>query len=156
MEILFGENAEVVGEKMAVFGSFHGVYVPLLDSESQNYTGLVGDAYAYEGAKKLSALFHDYIYAFIANGDPNGGGRTAWAAWQTQAEENILFLDADRTTARAFMGKKAFSYESVLQSIDADDSVTSEQKQALLAQVMSGRWFSQGLDVKYGNLCEFD
>ncbi len=156
MEILFGEDAAVVGEKMAVFGSFHGVFVPLLDTDSQNYTGLVGDAYASEGAKQLSALFQDYIYAFIANGDPNGEGLTAWAAWQPQAQENILFLDADGTTARAFMGKKAFSYESVLESIDADDSVTAEQKQALLAQVMSGRWFSKALDEKYGNLSEFD
>lgn len=155
MEILFGEDAAVVGEKMAVFGAFHGVFVPLLDTDSQNYTGLVGDAYSLAGAKKLSALFQDYIYAFMLNGDPNGEGRTAWTAWQPGAEESILFLDADKTTASATMGKKAFTYDSVLDSIDADDSVTSEQKAALLKNVMNGRWFSKGLDEKYGNLSEF-
>lgn len=71
MEILFGKDKSVVGNKMGAFGSFYGVFVPLLDTDSQNYVGLVGDAYSSEGAKHLSALFQDYLYAFMATGNPN-------------------------------------------------------------------------------------
>lgn len=71
MEINYGEDAEVVGEAMAKLGSFHGVFVPLLDTDNQKYAALVGDAYTSEGAIELSKRFQSYIYQFIKNGDPN-------------------------------------------------------------------------------------
>lgn len=156
MEILFGENADAVSEEMAKLGSFHGVFVPLLDTDSQNYAGLVTDSYTSKGAKQLSAMFQKYLYAFISNGEPNGEDLPEWTAWEKGADENILFLDADKETATAEMGKKDFDYAQVLEAIKKDDSITEDQKKTLLSKVMNGRWFSYLLDKEYGNLSAFD
>ncbi|WP_347339095.1 carboxylesterase family protein [Enterococcus larvae] len=156
MEILFGENADAVSEEMAKLGSFHGVFVPLLDTDSQNYAGLVTDSYESDGAKELSVMFQNYLFEFISNGDPNGVDLTEWTEWKKDAEKNILFLDADKSTAAAEMGKKEFDYEQVIEAIKKDDSITDEQKKILLAEVMNGRWFSHTLDEEFGNLSTFD
>lgn len=156
MEILYGEDASVVGSPMDVLGSFHGVFVPLLDTNSQNYAALVGDAYGTDGAKELSKMFQQYMYEFIKNGNPNGGDLTEWSEWSADSESNLLFLDADQTKASAEMGKKEFNYNDVLAAIEKDTTITEEQKKDLLSKVMNGRWFSLKLDEKYGNVTEFD
>ncbi|WP_346243851.1 carboxylesterase family protein [Shouchella clausii] len=156
MEIQFGEEADVVGEDMAKLGSFHGVFVPLFDTDSQNYTSLVGDAYESDGAKELSALFQDYLFEFMSSGDPNGNDLTEWTEWSKDAEKNILFLNADSSTAAAEMGSKDYSYTDILAAIEKDDTITDEQKTELLTKVLNGRWFSYELDKKYDNLSDFD
>lgn len=156
MEILFGENPEAVSEEMAKLGSFHGVFVPLLDTDSQNYAGLVTDSYESDGAKELSVMFQNYLFAFISNGDPNESELPEWTEWKPDAEENLLFLDADKETATAEMGKKTFDYGQVLDAMKEDTSITEAQKKDLLSKVMNGRWFSYELDKTYGNLSAFD
>lgn len=156
MEILFGENPEYISEEMAKIGSFHGVFVPLLDTDSKSYAELVTDSYESQGAKELSVMFQNYIYEFISSGNPNGENLTEWTEWQKDADENILFLDADDSVAIAKMGKKEFDYASVLAAIENDSSIIEEQKADLLSEVMNGRWFSYELDKKYHNLSEYD
>lgn len=156
MEILFGENPDYISEEMAKIGSFHGVFVPLLDTDSESYAELVTDSYESRGAKELSVMFQNYIYEFISSGNPNGENLTEWTEWQKDADENILFLDADDSVAIAKMGKKEFDYASVLAAIENDRSITEEQKADLLSEVMNGRWFSYELDKKYHNLSEYD
>lgn len=156
MEILFGENPDYISEEMAKIGSFHGVFVPLLDTDSESYAELVTDSYESQGAKELSVMFQNYIYEFISSGNPNGENLTEWTEWQKDADENILFLDADDSVAIAKMGKKEFDYTSVLAAIENDRSITEEQKADLLSEVMNGRWFSYELDKKYHNLSEYD
>lgn len=156
MEILFGENPDYISEEMAKIGSFHGVFVPLLDTDSESYAELVTDSYESQGAKELSVMFQNYIYEFISSGTPNGENLTEWTEWQKDADENILFLDADDSVAIAKMGKKEFDYTSVLAAIENDRSITEEQKADLLSEVMNGRWFSYELDKKYHNLSEYD
>lgn len=156
MEILFGENPDYISEEMAKIGSFHGVFVPLLDTDSESYAELVTDSYESQGAKELSVMFQNYIYEFISSGNPNGENLTEWTEWQKDADENILFLDADDSVATAKMGKKEFDYASVLAAIENDSSITEEQKADLLSEVMNGRWFSYELDKKYHNLSEYD
>lgn len=156
MEILFGENPDYISEEMAKIGSFHGVFVPLLDTDSESYAELVTDSYESQGAKELSVMFQNYIYEFISSGNPNGENLTEWTEWQKDADENILFLDADDSVAIAKMGKKEFDYASVLAAIENDRSITEEQKADLLSEVMNGRWFSYELDKKYHNLSEYD
>lgn len=156
MEILFGENPDYISEEMAKIGSFHGVFVPLLDTDSESYAELVTDSYESQGAKELSVMFQNYIYEFISSGNPNGENLTEWTEWQKDADENILFLDADDSVAIAKMGKKEFDYASVLAAIENDRSITEEQKADLLSEVMNGRWFSYELDKKYYNLSEYD
>lgn len=156
MEILFGENPDYISEEMTKIGSFHGVFVPLLDTDSESYAELVTDSYESQGAKELSVMFQNYIYEFISSGNPNGENLTEWTEWQKDADENILFLDADDSVAIAKMGKKEFDYASVLAAIENDRSITEEQKADLLSEVMNGRWFSYELDKKYHNLSEYD
>lgn len=156
MEILFGENPDYISEEMAKIGSFHGVFVPLLDTDSESYAELVTDSYESQGAKELNVMFQNYIYEFISSGNPNGENLTEWTEWQKDADENILFLDADDSVAIAKMGKKGFDYASVLAAIENDRSITEEQKADLLSEVMNGRWFSYELDKKYHNLSEYN
>ena len=154
MEINFGENADVVGEAMAKFGSFHGVFVPLLDTDNQNYAALVGEAYTSEGAIELSEWFQTYIYQFIKNGDPNSDTLPEWTEW-TEENRDILFMNADQSNATAEIGQNNFTYEDVLNAIDEDTTISQEEKEALLTQVLNGRWFSGRLDEKYGNTANF-
>ena len=54
------------------------------------------------------------------------------------------------------MGAKDFTYQTVLEEIASDSSISQERKEVLLSQVLNGRWFSRGLDEKYGNLSDFE
>ncbi|KXT85663.1 Carboxylesterase, type B [Streptococcus sp. DD11] len=155
-EIRFGEDAAVVGSPMSTFGSYHGVFVPLLDRDNQNYQQLVGQAYASKGAQELSQLFQDYLYQFISTGNPNGKNLPRWQEWTAAGEAPTLYLDATKEQASAQMGKKDYNYTDVLEQIAADTSISQERKEQLLTQVLNGRWFSYGLDEKYGNLSDFD
>ena len=155
-EVKFGENEQVVGQPMATFGSFHGVFVPLFDQNNENYKTLVGKAYESKGAKVLSKVFQDYIYQFISNGNPNGKGLPEWKAWTQNSQQNTLYLDADQEKVSAQMGAKDFTYQTVLEEIASDSSISQERKDVLLSQVLNGRWFSRGLDEKYGNLSDFE
>lgn len=148
-EILYGSNAEVVGEEMAKLGAFHGIFVPMLDTENVNYQSIIGDNFETDGAKELTNLFQNYIYQFISTGDPNGTDLPEWKEWTPDSAENMLFLDATEAEASATMGEMGYTYDSVLEAIEADDTITPEQKQALLAEVLNGRWFSAGLDAKF-------
>ena len=155
-EVKFGENEQVVGQPMATFGSFHGVFVPLFDQNNENYKTLVGKAYESKGAKELSKVFQDYIYQFISNGNPNGKGLPEWKAWTQDSQQNTLFLNADKAKASAQMGAKDYTYETVLEEIASDSSISQERKGVLISQVLNGRWFSRGLDEKYGHLSDFE
>lgn len=155
-EVKFGKDVAVVGSPMSIFGSYHGVFVPLFDRDNQNYQQLVGQAYESKGAQELSNMFQDYIYQFILDGDPNGQNLPDWKPWTKDEAESTLYLDATKDQASAQMGKKDYSYADVLAEIEADTSISQERKESLLSQVLNGRWFSYRLDEKYGNLSEFD
>lgn len=154
-EVQFGETADVVGNQMATFGAFHGVFVPLFDKDSQNYAALVGEAYQSQGAQDLADKFQDYLFNFISTGNPNGSGLSQWDAWSAD-QANLLSMDASKEQAVFEMVKKSFTYEDVLKQIQEDQTIGQEQKEALLSQVLNGRWFSYGLDQAYGNLSTFD
>lgn len=155
MEILFGQDETVVGKEMGVFGSFHGVFVPLLDTDSKNYEGLVGNAYNSKGAKELASVFQNYVYEFM--NDDIGGSTTPteWKEWQVNSKENILFLDADKEKASATMGSKEFDYNQVLDDMAKDETLSTEKKEELSKNILNGRWFSYELDKKNNNLSNF-
>lgn len=154
-EVQFGENPDVVGQQMATFGSFHGVFVPLFDKDNQNYSTLVGDGYSSNGVKDLSDKFQDYIFNFISAGNPNGKGLVDWQAWST-GKNSIFSMDASKDEAIFKMVSKDFDYDTVLKEIESDSTVNAEQKQSLILEVLNGRWFSHKLDDKYNNLSTFD
>ncbi|MGI6154929.1 MAG: carboxylesterase family protein [Enterococcus lemanii] len=155
MEIAFGANEKNIDKVMKNFGSFHGVFVPLLDSNNKNYEQFVGTSYESEGAKKMQAAFQDYLYSFIKTGNPNQEELPEWTPWTLNGARENLYLDADKTSFSAVMQEKGYSYEEILNNIEEDQSIPEEQKEYLVKNVLNGRWFSYGLDEKYNNLTEF-
>src|SRR5699024_12368362 len=141
---------------MTIFGSFHGVFVPLLDTNNKNYDGLVGDAYESKGAADLAVVFQDYLYQFINDDIGNNSQSVEWQEWQADSKENILFLDADKEKAIVKMGNKEYNYTDELEEMEADTSLSSETKEELVKNVLNGRWFSHELDKEYDNLSYFD
>jgi para-nitrobenzyl esterase len=154
LEINFGKDAYVAGKELATFGAFHGVFVPLLAPDNQNYATLVGDGYKTEGAKDLSRVFRSYIGNFLKTGNPNGQGLNSWKPWTNSNEmdgQSFMILDANRFKALAYMSNKPYTYESVLNAMDQDHSISAESKQNIISKVLNGRWFSKRLDQKYSN-----
>ena len=43
------------------------------------------------------------------------------------------------------------SYDQILDQMDQDDSISSEDKQMIISSVLNGRWFSSALDARYNN-----
>lgn len=151
-EIGFGDQGS---SEIPIFGSFHGVFVPMLDKDNQNYQQIIGQVYQTEGAEALSSIFQDYIYQFISTGDPNGKDLPQWQEWQSEGKA-VLHMNAKDKAAQVQMIENGESYEDILQQIEDDVTISQERKSQLIAQVLNGRWFSYGLDEKYGNLSEFD
>lgn len=155
MEIKFGENSDIVGDDMALFGAFHGVFVPLFDSDSQNYIEFTGeDAYSSKGAHELSTIFKKYIYNFIRTGTPNSNELVEWRNWSAQNNDegkSLLYMDADKNKAIISMGGKMFTYQDVLNEMDKDHTISQHVKEEIISEVLNGRWFSTELDKKYGN-----
>ncbi len=154
LEIEFGQDANSVGSKMALFGAFHGVFLPLLDANSQNYDGIIGNAYKTQGAKQLSMTLKKYLNNFIHSGDPNGTNLVYWNNWtadHSKANNTYLYMNADKVKAIAYMGGKNFTYSDVLNEMDNDQSINQESKNIIISEVLNGRWFSAELDQRYKN-----
>ena len=154
VEIEFGQDTNSVGSQMALFGAFHGVFLPLLDANSQNYDGFIGNAYKTQGAKQLSMTFKKYLNNFIHSGDPNGTNLVYWNNWtadHSKANNAYLYMNADKVKAIAYMGGKKFTYSDVLNEMDVDQSINQETKNIIISEVLNGRWFSAELDQRYKN-----
>lgn len=154
MEIKFGEDKETVGLPMAVYGAFHGVFVPLMDTGTQNYNWLIGDAYKNEGAKQLSSIYKKYLSNFVRTGNPNGDNLIHWNNWTSDNNKTnnaFLYMNADEVKAIVYMGGKNFTYDDVLNEMNNDKSIKSEAKKIIISEVLNGRWFSAKLDQRYKN-----
>lgn len=148
LQINFGNDPKVVGNKMAMLGAFHGVFVPLLDPSSQSYNALVGDAYQSNGAKELSTNFQNYIYDFMT-------GNRMWTPYSKDTRK-VLNIDATKDKTQATLKTTAFTDNDILNEMSNDDTITANKKEYLIKHVMNGRWFSHQLDEKYNNLSDFD
>ena len=43
------------------------------------------------------------------------------------------------------------SYAKIMDMMDADKSISDEDKATMIRTVLNGRWFSSALDERYGN-----
>lgn len=148
--ISYGENKDVVGD-MANLGAFHGVFVPLLDSDNATYQAMFAEPYTFNGIKDLGKQFRSYIANFIKTGDPNGEGLVTWEQWAKDAAGQTLVLDADKEKATISMQDRTISYDDVLKQIEADTTISQEAKDTIVKQVLNGRWFSAQLDEHFNN-----
>ena len=62
-----------------------------------------------------------------------------------------LLLDADLNKAIITMSHERTSYESILNEIENDHSITDEDKNTIVKEVLNGRWFSSRLDSYFNN-----
>ena len=102
---------------------------------------------------EMSPIYLGYLYNFLRTGDPNGEGLPVWDAWTDDPDApNAIFFDGvSGEHGVVEMANRRISYEDVLAQMDADDTITPEQKEAIISQSLNGRWFSQRLDEYYGN-----
>ena len=153
VDIDFGTDPEIVGEaQAALVGSSHGIFIPFLSGIAAGSAAGDGSAYEYEGPKELTEIFQSYISNFLWTGDPNGEGLTTWEAWTDASEgPSQLLLDADKDHAIVEQSTERASYDEILDRMEADDSIPDEAKTEIISTVLNGRWFSQGLDERFGN-----
>lgn len=140
-----GETSEV---KIGSFGSFHGIFVPMLSS-TNNYTALIPDTFDKEGYQAMGKAFCAYLRNFLMTGNPNGDGLAEWSAWDSSKKESMVF-DATETEAVIGMKDAHTSYDEILAAMDADTSVPDELKELVATNDMAGRWFSAANDAHYG------
>ncbi|MFC0475284.1 carboxylesterase family protein [Robertmurraya beringensis] len=149
VEMPFGEELTKTTD-MSLFGSFHGVFVPLLDSNNKTYLSMMKESYSLEGAKELSSQFKEYLANFLHKGTPNGKKLTEWNPW-TKKKPASLILTANETNAIAKMSRVSTNKIDVIDEIEKDTSISSEAKKKIISEVLNGRWFSAELDEYYGN-----
>ena len=146
----FGHSNEVVGEAYATRnGALHGIFLPFMSD--QTYPFAKSDAFKTAGAKELSKAFLASLAAFMRTGNPNTEllGST-WQKWNPSYRPELVF-DANRVQPRIYSVNSRVSYEGILAEMDNDKTISQESKDYIIHNVLNGRWFSAGLDAKYGN-----
>jgi para-nitrobenzyl esterase len=136
--------------KIDSLGSFHGIFVPMLNS-AHSY----GSFYDFDkdGYKNMSVLFNQYLKSFIYTGNPNGDEtETEWTPW-TLDEKNTMVFDADETTkeATAVIEDVYKTNADIIAEMDADTTLPNDVKEGVIQNILNGRWFSADLDAHYGN-----
>lgn len=131
------------------YGSFHGVFVPMLAREN-NYAPMMPGTFDTPAYVDMAEVFNGYLKNFLYTGDPNGTGLSVWQAWEP---ETHLSLVLDGMDDRALVDCRAVteSYQGIMDEMDADTSISADVKEKVIAHVMNGRWFSDALDDRYGN-----
>lgn len=144
MRMSFGDDPAVVGEQMGFLGAYHGVFTGLLDRYQNPYNG----AYKTPGATQLSSVFQQYLANFI-HGLPLNVPyhQRLWRSYNLSRQ--TLQLTANQQTASSWMAGKHYNYQSVLREIVRDKTLTPQEKDYLLKNVLNNRWFSQPLDQAY-------
>ena len=149
----WGNNSDVVGEEMAKFvGAYHGVFLPFLTDTVTGFGASYPEAFNNEGAKDLSNKFTKYISNFLWNDNPNGEDLVEWNSWTSSSDgPTQLLLDADLNKAIITISHERTSYESILNEIENNHSITDEDKNTIVKEVLNGRWFSSRLDSYFNN-----
>ena len=149
----WGTDTAIVGEEMGrLYGAYHGVWMPFLTREMTGMSSRFSDSFQGAGAQKLADAFTRYIANFMWTGNPNSAGLVTWNPWTAGGNEpDQLLLNADQNAAIITMSKEQTNYDTVLKAIETDTTVSHEEKNTLIRQVLSGRWFSRKLDQHFGN-----
>lgn len=134
------------------FGAYHGVLIALMEPTA-GMRSVFTECFESEGGIQICKIWNEYVKHFMdsKDGSPNGGELTAWEQYDP-ANEQYMVLDATKEEATAQMEDVLISsYQQVFAEINVDMTVSESAKQAVIAHVMNGRWFSAELDAYYGN-----
>ena len=150
--IRWGDNPEVVGDEMAaIFGSYHCITTQMMVHAPSSVLSAYPDQYNSAGFQDMSMMMNNYYKNFLWTGDPNGENLTQWDAWTSLDGTTQLIVDADQEKATAVMSEDHISYDQIFEMMDADTTLSEEDKAEVISSVLSGRWFSDPLDAKYNN-----
>ena len=129
------------GTEIPLLGSFHGVFLPML-STSNAYTAWADFSGA--GFEEMAGQFCAYLKNFLASGDPNGKkllfGKAKWQPW-CESAPLVLSLDASADAALVRCQEVRTSAAEVHAALDADGTLSPAIKQAVLENVLQGRFF---------------
>lgn len=133
--------------KMPLLQSFHGVFVPFLDTNNQNYQAFVGKTYQTAGAQELATIFQQYLYQYLQTGKPGKNSYTnvTWDAVTQKQQPEVLSLSANQTQATTVMRQATETPAEILNEMKKDPTLKPSIKDKLVKNVLNGRWFSQPL-----------
>ena len=138
-QIEYGSSASKT--QIPLLGSFQGIALPML-SGSNPYFGWADLSGA--GYQAMAEQLRAYLKNFITSGDPNGkkllSGSTRWQRW-TPDSPALLVLDADADHATAQCTAQTETKESLLAAMEADSTLSPALKQAVIQNVLKGRFF---------------
>jgi len=113
------------------FGSFHGLPLALLSSESA-YSACADLSLA--GAQALSSQLKQTLSDFMHSGTPG------WNAWTAQ-DRTALYFDADSETVSITLSTYSDTKESIRAEMEADSSISSSEKETMEHLYFSGFYF---------------
>ena len=150
--IHWGDNPEICGEEYTtIYGAYHCMSTPLMTRIPANASAQYPELFSSASFLNASAMLNSYYKNFLWTGNPNGNDLPQWNSWTTPDGESQLIVDADDEHAWAEMSTEHTSYDQILDQMDQDDSINSEDKQMIISSVLNGRWFSSALDARYNN-----
>lgn len=150
--IRWGDNPAITGEEYAtIYGSYHCMTTPLMTGIVVNASSGYPELYASQSRKNVTALLNAYYKNFFYTGDPNGEGLPQWDKWTKLDGTTQLIVDATDEKATGVMMGEHTSYAKIMDMMDADKSISDEQKTQMIRTVLNSRWFSTALDERYEN-----
>lgn len=153
MTIAYGNNPELVGPETAFLsGSVHGIWIPFVTGYATSTTASYPKgSFDNPGALDLTRKVQQYIGNFMWDGNPNGQGLPTWNQWtSTKTGPSNLVVNADGEKANIQMTDTRFSYDEVFKEMEADKTVDKKDKEAIIHNVLNGRWWSKPLDQHFG------
>lgn len=154
MKIAYGNNPKLVGEKTAfISGSIHGIWIPFATGiPTATTAGYPAGSFDNPGALALTEQIQDYLGNFMRTGNPNGKGLVTWKKWTSATEgPSQLYVNSDGTKVDIHQEYGRTTYQSILDEIVGDTSIKENAKEEIIKHVLSGRWFSKGLDAFFHN-----
>lgn len=129
------------GTEIPLLGSFHGIFLPML-STSNAYTAWADFSQA--GFAEMAGQFRRSLRNFLTSGDPNGktlvSGAPRWQPW-SQSAPLVLSLDATADAALVRCQEVHTGAAEVRAALDADGILSPALKQAVIENVLQGRFF---------------
>ncbi|WP_322150620.1 carboxylesterase family protein [Paratractidigestivibacter sp.] len=146
-QVNYGGDDSAMGADLQPYGSFHGIFVPMLAKEN-NYSAMMPGVFDKAGYQAMGEAYNAYLKNFLASGDPNGDGLSAWNAWDKSSKQSLV-LDATETEAKISCEDVSRSYGDIIADMETDTTISSDVKKAVAKNVLNGRWFSAAVDEYY-------
>ncbi|WP_325007740.1 carboxylesterase/lipase family protein [Paenibacillus sp.] len=129
-----------------LMGARHGADIMFYTGDVATVTQYFPKGYVTEenepGREALTAIVRGYVKQFLYTGNPNGEGLPLWNEWSDEDNaEKILKLDADDAQAIVAMSAEYLKNEDILAEMEADPSLSAEQKAWIKDQIFAGRFF---------------